>query len=330
MSSLSFSHLTFRWPDGALVLDDVSGTLGRGLAALVGTNGAGKSTLLRLIAGHLTADAGTVQRPARLAYVPQDVALRADARADEVMGVARVRRALRRVESGSVDPADYDAIGDDWDVDERAASTLATLGLPADTLDRTVGELSGGEITRLALAAALHARPDVLLLDEPTNNLDARATTQVVSALVARTGATLIVSHDRHVLERVEAIGELRRGSLRWFGGALAEYEAALEVEREAAEQEVRTARADVARQHRELRAHVEGAGRRARAGAAAGADMPKILASAKKRQAQVTLARVTGIHEGRLADARAALDAAAFAETKRRLRQPTLDRITA
>ncbi|WP_144268060.1 ABC-F family ATP-binding cassette domain-containing protein [Demequina sp. NBRC 110055] len=311
MSSLSFSHLSFSWPDGSVALDDVTGAVDSGLSALVGANGVGKSTLLRILAGALTADAGAISRPPHLAYVPQDVALDPAQRADAVMGLAPVRAAIRAVESGDVDPAHFDVIGDDWDAEERAAATLASLGLPADTLDRVVGELSGGEITRLALAAALHERPAVLLLDEPTNNLDADAASSVIEALVARRRATLVVSHDRRVLSRVGAIGELRRGSLRWFGGDITVYEEALAVERAAAEQEVRSAKADAARQHRELRTYVEGAARRSKVGAAKAENMPKILASAKKRQAQATLARVTGIHEDRLADARERLQRA-------------------
>ena len=311
MPSLSFTHLTFTWPDGTDVLSGVTGSIDSGLRALVGANGVGKSTLLRLLAGELDPASGAIQRPPRLAYVPQDVALDPVARADAGMGIARTRAAIRAVESGDADPAHFEIIGDDWDVEERAAATLGALGLPPDTLDRVVGELSGGEITRLALAAALHARPDVLLLDEPTNNLDHQAAGQVIDALVARRGATLVVSHDRRVLERVIAIGELRRGSLRWFGGAIDDYEAALAAERTAAEQELRSARSDVTRQHRELRAYVEGAARRAKVGAAKAADMPAIVAGGKKRQAQATLARVTAIHEDRLEGARERLERA-------------------
>ncbi|MFV0632854.1 ABC-F family ATP-binding cassette domain-containing protein [Demequina sp.] len=311
MPALSFSHLTFCWPDGTPVFGDITGAIDSGLSALVGANGVGKSTLLKLLAGELAPDSGAITRPPRLAYVPQDVALDPSARADAAMGLALIRAAIRAVESGDVDQRHFDVIGDDWDAQERAAATLASLGLPPDTLDRTVGELSGGEMTRLALAAALHARPDVLLLDEPTNNLDGQAAQQVLDALVARSGATLVVSHDRRVLERVSAIGELRRGSLRWFGGAIDAYEDALAGERAAAEQAVRTAKSDVARQHRELRTYVEGAARRSKVGAAKAESMPKILANARKRQAQVTLGRVRGMHEDRLADARESLQRA-------------------
>lgn len=308
MPSLSFSHLSFSWPDGQTLINDAAGTISTGLTGLVGTNGTGKSTLLRILAGELAPESGTVSRPSSVGYVPQDVAHKADARADTVLGLTEVRRALRAIEGGSVDPVDYDTVGDDWDVEERAGATLASLGLPADTLDRTVGQLSGGEVTRLAIASALLSRPDVLLLDEPTNNLDAAATAQVIDALVARAGATLVVSHDRALLQRVRAIGELRGGRLRWFGGALTEYETALAHERETADQQVRTAKAHVARQQRELRAYSEGAAKRQRAGARAGKSLPPIVANERKRAAQVSQGRITGIHQERLATARTEL----------------------
>ncbi|WP_062130952.1 ABC-F family ATP-binding cassette domain-containing protein [Demequina aestuarii] len=324
MSSLSFSHLTFLWPDGSPVIADATGAVSSGLTCIVGANGAGKSTLLSLLAGDLPPASGTVLRTASLVHVPQDVALDASVRADAVMGLTRIRTALRAIQGGSVDPSDYDIVGDDWDAEERASGTLASLGLPPDTLDRTVGELSGGETTRLALASALHRRPDVLLLDEPTNNLDSAAIAQVVEALAQRREPTLAVSHDRALLTRANTIGELRRGRLRWFGGDIHAYEEALEAERATADQEVRSARADVARQQRELRAHVEGSAKRQRVGArkAKDANLPKVIAGELKRKAQTAEARVTGVHEDRLGDARTRLgDAQEAAERDREIR---------
>ncbi|WP_061961210.1 ABC-F family ATP-binding cassette domain-containing protein [Demequina flava] len=322
MSSLSFSHLHFSWPDGARVLTDVTGAVDSGLAALVGTNGTGKSTLLKVLAGELAPDSGTVNRPPRVQYVPQDVALDPEGRTDAAMGLAPIRAALRAVESGDVAQSHFDLIGDDWDVDERATATLVSLGLPSDTLDRTVGELSGGEITRLALASALHADPDVLLLDEPTNNLDEAATAQVLGALERRRGATLVVSHDRRVLARVRSIGELSHGSLRWFGGSLDDYEQAKEAERERAQAEVRSAASEAARQQRELRKHIEGEGKRQRAGAKSAQGMPKIVANARKASAQATQAKATAVHEDRADAAAKRLDEAkGAARTDREVR---------
>src|SRR5688500_3446902 len=173
-SSVSVTDLHFTWPDGTPVLDGLTFALGPGRSGLVGRNGTGKSTLLRLLAGHLSPTSGTVTHTGTLGHLPQDLTLRVGSRVDEVLGIDGVRRALHAVESGDVTEATLEVVGDDWDVEERAAALLGRLGLDFG-LDRRVGEISGGEGVLLGLAAHLLRRPDVLLLDEPTNNLDRAA-----------------------------------------------------------------------------------------------------------------------------------------------------------
>ncbi|WP_062462444.1 ABC-F family ATP-binding cassette domain-containing protein [Demequina soli] len=317
MHALSLSHVAYAWPDGRPVFSDLTFTVPAGLSALVGRNGIGKSTLVRLALGELTPASGTVTRAGAIAHVPQDLTLDTGATIARVLGVEDRLVALRAIESGSTDPAHYDALADDWTVEERATAVLASLGLRL-SLDRTVGGMSGGEAVLLAVGAALLARPDLLVLDEPTNNLDADARELLAARLAAREGATLVVSHDRTLLEAVDRIGELREREDRttelvWFGGALAEFEEAQELERESARRAVTTAEADVARRARELDAHVTSAGRKARRGEKARADrrVVGLAADAKRGQAERTDARVRAIHQGRLADARDRLAAA-------------------
>lgn len=318
MFSLAFSHLSFAWPDGRVVFDDLTAAVPPGLSGLVGRNGLGKSTLLRLAVGVLSPTAGTVQRPPDLAYVPQDVTLAVADTVADVLGIGSRVRALRAIEAGSTDPADYDAVGEDWLVEERAAAVLGSLGLGALALDRVVGEVSGGEAMLLAIGAALLARPSVLLLDEPTNNLDGEARDRLAAALATRDGATAVVTHDRALLARVERIGQLRERpdrtvELRWFGGAIDAFDEAMAVEREAAAAAVSEAKSDVARQAGDLAARVGGEGKRARTAAKARANSKVTRAGVKAKadQAAATDARVRREHEARLAAARERLDQA-------------------
>lgn len=315
MHALSFSHVSLSWPDGRPVFDDLTFALPQGLSGIVGRNGIGKSTLLRLAVGDLGPTLGHVERPPRLAYVPQSVALATGATVAQVLGVSDRLAALRAIEAGSADPAHYDALADDWLVEDRALAVLRSLGLASLELDRSVGHVSGGEATLLAIGAALLDDPDVLLLDEPTNNLDADARQRLVAALLARAGATAVVTHDRALLATVDRIGELRERDdrtteLRWFGGAIDAFEDALATERAAAEQAVVTASADVARQHRDLRARVESGGKRNDRAkkALANHEVTRIGVKAKTDQAAKTEARVRAAHEARLAAARDAL----------------------
>ncbi|MFJ1546588.1 ABC-F family ATP-binding cassette domain-containing protein [Streptomyces sp. NPDC088246] len=316
-ASLTCSALSFQWPDGTTVFDGLSLSISRGRTGLVGTNGAGKSTLLRLLAGQLRPSQGSVTVGGSLAHLPQNITLDTGLRVDEALGIAGRRNALRAIEGGDVDEEHFETIGDDWDVEERALATLGSLGLGDVELDRTVGQMSGGETVLLRLAALLLEHPDVLLLDEPTNNLDVFARRRLYEAIDSwRSGVLVVVSHDLELLERVDRIAELRSGSVNWYGGGWSAYEEALATEQEAAGRMLRAAEADVRRQKRELEeTHVKLA-RRQRHGRKIEAErrLPKILAGARKRSAQESAGKLRGLQEDRLSEARERREEAAEA----------------
>ncbi|MGA8118105.1 MAG: ATP-binding cassette domain-containing protein [Actinocatenispora sp.] len=316
-ASLTCSALSFRWPDGGTVLADVSLSLGPGRTGLVGTNGSGKSTLLRLLAGRLRPTQGSVTVGGRLGYLPQNITLDTTLRVDDALGIAERRAALRAIEAGDASEAHFESIGDDWDVEERALATLGSLGLGDVGLDRTVGQLSGGETVLLRLAALLLERPDVLLLDEPTNNLDLFARRRLHDAVGSwRSGVLLVVSHDRELLERVDRIVELRSGSVSWFGGGWSAYQEALAVQQESAERALRSADADVRRQKRELDETQVKIARRQRHSKKMDAQRraPRIVAGERKRSAQESADKLRGVQEERLHEARERREEAAAA----------------
>jgi ATPase subunit of ABC transporter with duplicated ATPase domains len=318
--SLAFRDVTVRWPDGDLVLDGFSATIPDGRSGLVGLNGSGKSTLLRLLAGDLTPTSGSVVTPERVSWLRQDLVLREEDPVDVHLGIAPVRRSLRAVEHGDVDPHHFEVIGDDWDVEERAAAELDRLGLPADVLDRRLGQLSGGEVMRLALAGMLLARPEVLLLDEPTNNLDRGARAHLHDFVADHRGTLVVVSHDRELLEHVDRIGEVRAlpgrsgaRTLTWYGGGWSAYRDTVAAEQQAAEQAAASARNEVRREQRDLVESQTVIARRRRQGERLGdsGSLPRILVGARKRAAQESAGKLTGTHRQRLDDARERLERA-------------------
>ncbi|WP_371666301.1 ATP-binding cassette domain-containing protein [Streptomyces sp. NBC_01241] len=316
-ASLTCSALSFQWPDGTTVFDGLSLSIGRGRTGLVGNNGAGKSTLLRLLASLLRPSQGSVTVGGSLAHLPQNITLDTTLRVDEALGIAERRDALRAIEAGDVDEKHFETIGDDWDVEEQALATLGSLGLGYLELDRTVGQMSGGETVLLRLAALLLERPDVLLMDEPTNNLDVFARRRLYDAVDNwRSGVLVVVSHDLELLERVDRIAELHAGSVSWYGGGWSAYQEALATEQEAAGRMLRAAEADVRRQKRELEETQVKLARRQRQGRKAEADggLPKILAGRRKRSAQESGGRLRGVHEERLSEARERREEAADA----------------
>ncbi len=172
MPSLVCHHLSFSWPSGEAVLTDLSVAFPAARTGLIGRNGVGKSTLLRLLAGELAPTAGYVSGVHSVGYLPQQLSLDAGRTVGGVLGIDEIVAALHRIDSGSGDPADFDLVGDRWDIEERSAAALADFGLAGAELKRRISSLSGGEVVLLALASLFLAEPDVLLLDEPTNNLD--------------------------------------------------------------------------------------------------------------------------------------------------------------
>ena len=184
---------------------------------LVGENGVGKSTLLRLVAGVEEADGGSVSRPDDLGYLPQDPDFPDGASIGDVLdealaplhgAVARLERLAADLDSpGAAD--DYDALltwatlHEAWDADRRAETTAARLGL--GTLDRArpVAAMSGGQRSRLAIAALVTRRPSCVLLDEPTNHLDDDAVALLEEFVASLPGVVVAASHDRAFLQAV-------------------------------------------------------------------------------------------------------------------------------
>ncbi|MDO8151414.1 ABC-F family ATP-binding cassette domain-containing protein [Isoptericola sp. b408] len=252
--AVALRDLTFTWPDGAIALDALTGTFPAARTGLVGDNGTGKSTLLRLIAGELAPSSGTVSVAGTAGYVPQRLTLDTDATVADLLGLRTALDAVRAIADGDVRPEQFDAVGDDWDVEERAVAALAATGLPHTdgALDRAVGTLSGGEAVLTALTGLRLRRPDVALLDEPTNNLDGHARERLAELVRTWRGALVVVSHDRELLELTDATAELRAGSLTTFGGPHGAYERHLAVQQEAALRSVRDAEQTWRRERRE------------------------------------------------------------------------------
>ncbi|WP_405774441.1 ABC-F family ATP-binding cassette domain-containing protein [Streptomyces sp. NBC_01538] len=311
--SIAVTSLSFAWPDGTAVFEGLDAAFGPGRTGLVGVNGSGKSTLLKLIAGQLSAADGTVRVAGDVGYLPQSVTLDTALRVEEVLGIAARRAALHAIEAGDVAEEHFETIGDDWDVEERALVTLGELGLGHIDLDRTVGEVSGGEAVLLRLAALLLDRPDVLLLDEPTNNLDLYARRRLYTAVSSWSGVLVVVSHDRELLDLVDQIADLRSGKVTWYGGNFSAYEEALATEQDAAERMVRVAEADLKKQKRELVDAQVKLARRKKYGQKMFEQKrePKIVMGARKRSAQESAGKHRIMHEERLADAKERLDEA-------------------
>ncbi len=201
--TLTLDHITLTYPDGpteVIAVDDVSLTLRPGeFTALVGESGSGKSSLLAVCAGLQKPTSGTVHVDGTRGLIFQQANLLESLTAREQLLITD------HIRGQKLRPA-------------RADELLERVGL-AGFGHRRMGQLSGGQRQRVNIARALMGEPTVLLADEPTSALDSRLAHEVVSLLAGITretsSATLMVTHDRSILDSFDRVIEMRDGRVR-------------------------------------------------------------------------------------------------------------------
>jgi ATPase subunit of ABC transporter with duplicated ATPase domains len=285
MPAISVSHLSWSTPDNRPVLTDLDLSFGAECAGLVGRNGVGKSTLLRLIAGQVPVQSGRISVSGTIGLLRQTVQLSGETVAD-LFGATEALALLRRVEQGI---ARIDELGEaDWTLEDRIAAALGRVGLDAGP-DTALTALSGGQRTRASLAGAIFSEPDFLLLDEPTNNLDREGRDAVIALLSSWRAGAIVVSHDRELLETMDAIVEMTGLGATRYGGNWSRYRERKAIELAAAERDLADAErlvTEVARgaqETAERKARKDGAGKRK----GAKGDMPRILIGARRDRAE-------------------------------------------
>ncbi len=206
---------------------------------LIGANGSGKTTLLRIIAGEEPLDSGRVMFAGDpiVGYLPQNPPFDPDLSVLDTIFAStnETMRLLHDYEAACHELAEHGGHDDGlltrvaelgarlessggWDLETNARTVLDRLGI-TDT-SALMGELSGGQRRRVALAHALIEHPDLLILDEPTNHLDADTVAWLETWLARYNGALLLVTHDRYFLDRVtNRIVELDGGKAQTFAG---------------------------------------------------------------------------------------------------------------
>ncbi len=243
-------------PDEPPLLAHVTASLTARTTGVVGRNGTGKSTLLAAIAGELAPLSGTITVDGTVARLRQDLLQESTATVADLLGITCTLEALRRIEAGSTDQADYDAVGEDWDVEARAEA-LITRAAPSLDLDGALARpkttLSGGELVRLAMGALELTNARVGLLDEPTNNLDRDARAALAEQIAAWPGQLLVVSHDVGLLRTMDEILEVHDGTAELFGGGWDEFVEHRRLMAEAARRDVDDARRHLRNQRTEL-----------------------------------------------------------------------------
>ena len=221
--------------EGRVLFDQATAAISDGWkVGFVGANGSGKSTLLRIIKGeiHTGGDEISLRKNRRMGSVDQEAPSSSLSLIETVLEQDKERAALLAEADIATDPhriaeiqtrlADIDA----HSAEARAGAILSGLGFSASAQQRPCSEFSGGWRMRVALAGVLFSAPDLLLLDEPTNYLDLEGTIWLETYLRRYPYTTLIVSHDRALLNNaVTHILALENGKLTVSAGGYDFYE---------------------------------------------------------------------------------------------------------
>jgi ATPase subunit of ABC transporter with duplicated ATPase domains len=289
MPSIVLKGLTWSTPDGTTLFENLDLSFGTGRTGLVGRNGVAKSTLLKLVTGELSPASGSVTTNGHVAMLPQEVQV---GEWDALADTFGIREQVALLDRMAVGRATAEQIAQaDWTLLPRFHDALARVGLPELAPDHRLRRLSGGQRTRVALAAVLFREPDIILLDEPTTNLDRQGREAILSLLSSWRRGAVVVSHDRELLEYMDEIVELTTIGAHVYGGNGSDYRAQKAVELEATHHRLETAERRVKEIDRRLqtaterKARKEAAGRRKRKRG----DAPKMFLDAQKERAEKT-----------------------------------------
>lgn len=213
MDNIEFSHLTKRYKNGVVALDDISFTVGSGVFGLLGHNGAGKSTLMKALVTVLQLSAGTIKLCGydtkkqgdevrkRIGYLPQELAMYPSLSAFDFVNYMAELKGVH---------------------DQKAVRSVLEKVEMLEFSKRKISQLSGGMKRRVGIAQALIGDPQVLVVDEPTAGLDPeeRVRFRGVLSRFAKDGKTVLLS--THIVEDVHQVCEqlavLRKGHLFYNG----------------------------------------------------------------------------------------------------------------
>ncbi len=297
---LILRNISFLHPNKDLLFENINLTINQNdKIALVGNNGSGKSTLLKIIAGELRPAGGELKVDTRPYYVPQVFGQHNDLNIAQALGIEQKLIALNEILNGNVSGKNFEALDDDWTIEERCAAALRSWQLEDLNLFQKMDTLSGGQKTKIFLAGISIHQPKLVLLDEPGNHLDSKSRQQLYNFIQGSTAAIIVVSHDRKLLNLLPVLCELGQHGITSYGGNYDFYAAQKEIEKKSLSQDIQNKEKALRKAKEKERKTIErqqkldarGKGKQEKAGVA------RIMMNTLRNSAENSTSKLKGIH---------------------------------
>lgn len=299
LQGVSYTH-----PDKDILFNNIDLAINRqDRIALIGNNGSGKSTLLRIMAGVLSASAGTVSASAAPYYVPQHFGQYNELTIAQALRVDKKLVALNAILEGDVTETNLELLGDDWSIEEKCQEALTRWELKEQDLDTPLTALSGGQKTKLFLAGIMIHKPEIVLLDEPSNHLDVAGREILYNYIRTTTSTLVVVSHDRTLLDLLSTVYELSREGITAYGGNYSFYKEQKEIEANAFNEDLKTKEKELRKakqvkqetMERQQKLDARGRKKQEKAG------LPTISMNTLRNNAEKSTARAKDVHAGKV-----------------------------
>lgn len=255
MAIFDAHNIGYTFANGDTLFSNISCTMDKHRIGLIGRNGIGKSILSAILSGDISPSSGKVSAPSNFSIFTQErlTELEHGLTIAEYLEKHHILNALKHVQMGSCLEKWFEIIDQDWELESQLKQDLANLGLPPEP-SFLCNELSGGQFTRLALWKRFRQSAELLILDEPSNHLDNTAKQWLIESMNVFSGAILLISHDRELLNQVEEIWQLSTTGLQVFGGNYDFYESQKYIEQQSIDKQL----VNINRQKKQLDAQTQ------------------------------------------------------------------------
>lgn len=297
---LIIQNLTYIHPNKDLLFENINLTIKKqDKIALIGNNGTGKSTLLKIIADVLQPSTGLVKSQSKPYYIPQLFGQFNHLTIAQALQVDAKINALTEILDGNVTDENLTLLNDDWTIEERCREALAYWKLDGFDWSLQMKNLSGGQKTKVFLAGISIHQPEMILMDEPSNHLDTAGRQLLYNFITSSSKTIVVVSHDRKLLNLLDAVYELSKRGITVYGGNYDFYAEqkqiesnALNLDLKSKEKALRKAQ-EVEKEAMERQQKLDARGKKKQEKAG----LPTIMMNTLKNSAEKSTSRMKGVH---------------------------------